>query len=262
MQPVHRALCLFLVSLSALAGHGQSPPPRLAFDVAAIHPSAPGQNGGGIKPLPNGTGYMVKNMTVKVMMAVMFRIPARQIVGGPDWFGSAPFDVEARADRTYGLEDLHTMFKNLLADRFGLRFHIETKQGPVYELVLDKSGLKMKPDPAGGGLNIPITPTGPGQFTGTRVPMPYFCWFLGQQEQNDPRPVIDKTGLTQFYDFTLKFAPELPPGAVLGDDAPPELRSLPSLADALQDQLGLKLIPAKGPLQTYVIDRLEMPTAN
>lgn len=169
MRSVNRVLCTSMLLLSAVSGLSETPNSRLTFDVAAIHPSTSGQRSGGIKPLPNGTGYIAQNMTVKTMMSVMFRIPARQIDGGPDWFRTAPFDVEAKADQSYSLDDLHTMFKNLLADRFGLKYHIETKEGPVYELVLDKSGVKMKPEAPGGGLNIPINPTGPGEFTGTRV---------------------------------------------------------------------------------------------
>ena len=100
----------------------------------------PDATGGVVKPLPNGTGYTVQNMTAKTMMATMYRIPARQIEGGPDWFGSDRFDVEARADRgSYSIDELHTMFKNLLKDRFGLevsrrhqggsRLHFDGRQG-------------------------------------------------------------------------------------------------------------------------------------
>jgi hypothetical protein len=80
--------------------HVQGQQPRLTFDVAAIHPSKPGVNGGGIKPLPNGTGYIVQNMTVKSMMTVIYRIPPGRIQGGPDWFSTAAFDLEAKAERT------------------------------------------------------------------------------------------------------------------------------------------------------------------
>lgn len=254
-------LPLFLLTV-AVCAHGQAPHPRLTFDVAAIHASQPGARGGMVKPLPNGTGYTVQNMTAKTMMAVMYRIPSRQISGGPDWFGTEAFDVEARTDASYILDDLHIMFQNLLADRFGLKFHIETKEGPVYDLVVDKSGVKMKPAGSVGDLNIPITPAGPGQFVGAKVPMHYLCWFLGQVMPDDPRPVVDDTGLTQVYDFTLKFAPELPPGAVFSDNMPPEFRNLPVLRDALEEQLGLKLIPAKGPVDYYVIDHLDLPSGN
>jgi uncharacterized protein (TIGR03435 family) len=266
---------LFLIVLITFAGifappiRGQSqtpadeakPPQRLTFDVAAIHSADAGAQGGGIKPLPNGTGYIVQNMTVKAMMTVIYRIPPSRIEGGPDWFGAERFDLEAKADRAYSLDDLHTMFKNLLADRFGLKFHTETRQGPVYELMVDKSGLKMKADGAVGNLNIPIMPSGPAEFTGTKVPISYLCWFLGQQMRSDPRPVIDKTGLTQVYDFTLSFLPELPPG-VAAEALPPELQNRPTLQDALREQLGLRLESGKGPVEDYLIDRVDKPSEN
>lgn len=241
--------------------HDQGQQPRLTFDVAAIHPSKPGARGGGIKPLPNGTGYMVQNMTVKSMMTVIYRISPGRIHGDPDWFSTAAFDLEAKADRAYGLDDLHTMFKNLLADRFGLKFHIETKQDPVYELIVDKSGVKMKADGDVGNLNIPIIPSGPSEFIGTKVPIEYLCWFLGQQMQNDPRAVIDKTGLTQVYDFTLDFLPELPPGVSI-DALPPEIQNRPTIQDALPEQLGLRLESGKGPVENYVIDHVDKPSEN
>jgi uncharacterized protein (TIGR03435 family) len=236
--------------------------PQLTFDVVAIHPSPPNATGGIVTPLPNGTGYTVQNMTVKTMMAVMYRIPARQIEGGPDWLGSELFDVEARADHAgYSIDELHTMFKNLLKDRFGLAFHVESREGPVYILTVAKGGLKMKPDGSQRGLSIPITPEGPGRWTGTKVPMEYFCFFLGQVSTSDMRPVIDQTGLKGVYDFELRFLPNLPPG-VTPDSLPPEVRNLPVLSDALEEQLGLALKPAKGPVPYSVIDHVERPSAN
>ena len=244
------------------ASTGNKDAQQLVFDVVAIHHSQPGAVGGGIKPLPNGSGYTAQNMTAKTMMAVMYRIPARQIEGGPDWFGTEPFDVEARADRGgYSIDELHAMFKNLLRDRFGLTVHTETKEGPVYVLTVDKSGVKMKDDGAVGDLNIPILPKGPGQFVGTKVPMQYLCWFLGQTSRDDPRPVIDKTGLKDVYDFNLSFASDLPPG-VSPDSLPPEMRNLPVLRDAVEEQLGLVMKPAKGPIEYYVVDHVNEPSAN
>ena len=235
---------------------------RLAFDVVAIHPSRPDATGGIVKPLPNGTGYTVQNMTAKTMMAVMYRMPARQIEGGPEWFGSERFDVEARADRGgYSIDELHTMFKNLLVDRFGLRVHLDTREGAVYILTVAKGGTKMKADGSQAGLNIPMLPKGAGQWTGTKVPMEYLCFFLGQISPDDMRPVIDQTGLKGTYDFELEFAPELPQG-VSPDALAPELRNLPVLRDALEEQLGLVLKPAKGPVNYYVIDHVDKPSAN
>jgi uncharacterized protein (TIGR03435 family) len=119
----------------------------------------------------------------------------------------------------------------------------------------------MKADDAGGTLQIPIMPQGPGEFVGTRVPMEYLCWFLGGQFRGDPRPVIDKTGLTGVYDFKLSFAPELPPG-LTRDDFTPEMQKLPTILEAVEEQLGLRLVPARGPVPEYVIDKVEQPSAN
>jgi uncharacterized protein (TIGR03435 family) len=235
---------------------------QLTFDVVAIHLAAPDSTGGMIRPLPNGSGYEVENMTAKIMMAAMYRIPERQIEGGPDWFGTERFNVEARADRSgYSIDELHAMFKDLLRDRFGLKIHIDTREGPVYILTVAKGGVKMKDDGAAGDLNIPITPRGHDQFVGTKVPMQYLCWFLGQVMPENPRPVIDETGLKDVYDFELSFAPELPPG-VSADQLLPEMRNRPVLRDALEEQLGLVMNPGKGPVEYYVVDRVERPTAN
>ncbi len=91
--------------------------------------------------------------------------------------------------------------------------------------------------------------------------MPYLCWWLGSQLQHDERPVIDQTGLSGYYDFTLSFAPELPPG-VDPDKLPPEFADRPSLIEAVREQLGLKLTPQRGPVPYYVIDHVEKPSAN
>ena len=254
-------LVLLMTCSTAVAQTPSTAPAHPTFEVAAIHASSPDAKGGMVRPLPNGTGYHVENMTVKTMMSVMYRIPGRQIIGGPDWFGTQPFDVEAKSDGSYDLETLHKMFQNLLADRFGLKFHIETKEGPIFALVVDKSGLKMKEDGTQGDLNIPITPVGFGEFTGKKVPIPYLCWFLGQQIPDDPRPVVDRTGLKGVYDFKLTFSPQPPPG-VSDDMIPPEVKARPALKEALQDQLGLKLESDRGPVPQYVIDQVLKPSAN
>jgi uncharacterized protein (TIGR03435 family) len=99
-------------------------------------------------------------------------------------------------------------------------------------------------------------------YVGKRVPMKYFCWFLSNQLTAEERPVIDRTGLgDKNFDFTLSFAPELPPN-VAKENLPPGLLDRPSLFDALKEQLGLKLQPEKGPVEYYVIDHLEKPSEN
>jgi uncharacterized protein (TIGR03435 family) len=254
-------LAAICVTLWAPAAHGQDKPARLTFDVASIRLTKPDTANGGIKALPGGHGYTAQNVPVKLMMALMYRVPIRQISGGPSWLESDRYDVEARVDGSYSLDDLHTMFQNLLVDRFGLKFHKEIKEGNIYALTIDPSGLKMKENDGPQDYNIPIIPGANGVQTGTRVPMPYLCWVLGQQLQRDERPVIDMTGLTKNYDFTLKFLPPLPP-EVTKEDLPPEVRDYPSVFVALKEQLGLKLEAQKGPVEHYVIDSVERPSEN
>jgi uncharacterized protein (TIGR03435 family) len=253
-------LAAFVIAAAASLSTAQAPP-RLTFEVATIRPSQPGLTGGGIKPLPGGDGYIAQNVPVRLMISLMYQVPMRQIVGGPEWLDSDHYDIEAKADHSYGKDDLHEMFRSLLADRFNLKFHNETKEGPVYALAVDKPGTKMKVNDSAQDFKIPITFGRDNSFIGTRVPMQYLSWWLGQQLHEDKRPVIDKTGLDGNYDFTLAFAPELPPN-IPRESLPPEVQNLPSIFDALKEQLGLKLEPQKGPIEYYIIDHVERPSPN
>jgi uncharacterized protein (TIGR03435 family) len=234
---------------------------RLTFEVASIKPVKPGGRGGGIKPKPAGQGYDAQGASVRLMISLMYRMPVQHITGGPAWLDSDLWDVEAKADKSYNIDDLHTMYQNLLADEFKLKFHKETKEGPVYALTVDKSGSKMKVNDSPQDYEIPILGSRGGIFNGKRVPMEYLCYFLGQILRNDDRQVIDKTGLKGHYDFTLSFMPELPPGFEKAN-LPPEVLDRPTLFDALRAQLGLKLEAQKGPVDYYVIDHVEKPEAN
>jgi uncharacterized protein (TIGR03435 family) len=138
-----RRLCI-LAALGGLPLQAQEKPARLTFEVVSIKPSKAGARGGGIKPQPGGQEYKAENVPVKLMISLMYKIPFRQITGGPGWLDSDLYDVDAKADHSYNLDDLHVMFQNLLADEFKLKFHKEIKEGPVYALMLDKSGSKMK----------------------------------------------------------------------------------------------------------------------
>jgi len=254
-------LAAALLALCSFDAVGQDKPARLTYEVISVRQSAPDAEEGYVDPYPNGIGYHAKNITIRDMMTVMYRTPRRQIVGGPDWFSTEKFDVEARADHAYSIDELHTMFQNLLTDRFNLKLHVERRRGPVYALTIAKSGLKLTSVDAGDKRNIPIT-NGPNhEFIGNRVPMNYFCFWLGQHLQNDERPVIDRTGLSGTYDFRLSFRPELRPesSAEVGRS---DLDDLPSVFDALHDQLGLELKPQRGLVETVVIDHVDKPSEN
>jgi len=231
---------------------------RLTFEAASIQPSRPGSRPGPIRPLPAGEGYTAQDATLKLMISLLFKVPARQIAGGPDWMDTEGYDIEAKAGHSRNLDDLHAMFQNLLADRFKLRFHRETKDGPVYALTVDAAGLKMRASEGAEQFNYPVSYGPGGIVTGLRAPMQYFSWWLGELLAKDGRPVIDKTGLKQNYDFTLAFAPNIPPG-VSRDRIPPEVLARPSIFDALREQLGLELRAEEGPVEYFVIDHVERP---
>jgi len=237
---------------------------RLTFEVASIKPAKPGERGalGGIKPKSAGQGYGAVGATVRLMISLMYRMPMQHVTGGPGWLDSDLWDVEAKADKSYSLDDLHTMFQNLLADEFKLKFHKETREGPVYALMVDKSGPKMKLNDSPQDYEIPISGGTGGIINGKRVPMEYLCYWLGQVLRYEDRQVIDKTGLKGNYDFTLSFImADLPPGFDKAN-LPPEFLDRPTIFDSLRAQLGLKLEAQKGPVEYYVIDHVEKPAAN
>jgi uncharacterized protein (TIGR03435 family) len=169
------------------------------------------------------------------------------------------------------------MLQPLLAERFKLKAHTETKQLPVYELIVAKGGPKLKeatpgdtyangfkgPDGVGRGGMMRM---GRGQLTGQGVPITTLTNLLSQQLQ---RTVVDKTGLTGKYDLELNWTPEQgegglgpPPGAASPQAEPAPDATGPSIFTALQEQLGLKLQSTKGPVETLVIDHAEMPSEN
>ncbi len=252
------------VICSAASGICQANPPatpRLEFEVASIKVSKSGALGGGIKPMPNGQGYLAINVPVKLMILLMFDLNRNQVSGGPGWLDTDLYDIEAKAEAPHSRDELHTMFQNLLADRFKLQFHIGQKVLPAYELTVDKSGPKMKENPNPETFGIPIQGGGRGKLMATHSSMPYFAWVMSQRLD---QPVIDHTGLSKFYDFTLEWTPEPPPGvgAAGGGDAGLPAFNGPDLFTAISEQLGLKLTSHKGPVDVMVIDHIERPSEN
>jgi hypothetical protein len=233
------------LALSAPAQTPAPPTPSLRFDVASIRVHRPGELSGGIRPIPGGHGYTAQNVTLKLIISLMYKIPQRQIEGGPDWINTDRYDIEARADGVFPAEELRG---------------IDTRTGHVYALTVDPAGLKMKPNSTPEDYEIPMQGP-PAHTTGKRVPMNYLCWYFGQALQNDARPCADLTGLKGYYDFTLSYMPQLPPG-MSTDALPPEYADLPSLFDAVRQQLGLRLTPQEGPVQHLVIDHIDKPTDN
>jgi uncharacterized protein (TIGR03435 family) len=234
---------------------------RLAFQSASIKRAAPDSRPGAVRALPGGEQYTAGDTSVKLLISLMYKVPTRQITEGPAWLDTDGYDIEANAGGPHSIEDLHVMFQNLLADGFKLKFHREIKEGPVYALTVGTAGQRMTLNEGPNQFDFPITRDKDGVVIGTRVPMEYFCWWLSQVLTRDGRPVIDRTGLSKNYDFTLSFAPQLPPDFPR-EKVPAAILARPSIFDALREQLGLQLEAQTGPVEYFVIDHIEKPAGN
>jgi len=275
MAATHDVHLLFLQQRSA------PPPPPAAnapvFEVATIKPSDPNKAWGGLNIA--GDKFVTDHHTLKQLIEWAYNLNSDQLIsGGPGWVQTAKFDIEAKEDADTAsmlqklpfeqrLATIQSMVQALLADRFKVRVHHETKDLPVYALVVAKSGSKLKPSPdapatPGGaakpGQNWSGTMGGHGQLEGRQSDINGLAMWLVRQPEIGERMVIDKTGLTGKYDFMLKWTPDAGMGATgeAGDS------SEPSLFTALQEGLGLKLEATKGPVDTIVIDSVEMPSEN
>ena len=202
------------------------------------------------------------------------------IEGGPDWIHSETFEIDAKSDGHPSIQMmLGPMMQAILQDRFKLRIHRETRQGPVYELALGKGSPKLKPLQDGSCtpplVGHPLPALAPGQrlcrnavgpgavnFEGGTLSM-----LAGLMGLILDRPVIDKTGITSYVQINLKFSPDdsaasRPATTDPGLPAAASSSDAPSIFQAIQEQLGLKLAPAKGPVNVLVIDHIERPTEN
>jgi uncharacterized protein (TIGR03435 family) len=260
------------------------------FEVATIKPSAPQEmnrimmreRGGPGTPDPGQ--YSAENQPLSRLLMRAFGVHSYQIAG-PAWINSERFDVTAKVPPGTTKEQFQTMLQNLLAERFKLKLHKETKESQVYALVVGKGGVKMKEapklDPAeaadqpppgppqmgkdgrpvmskgGRGMMMMMGPNGL-KMQGARTSLPQLADFLSNQVG---RPVFDETGLQGDYEFTLEFSPEGLAMGGMGKMPPPgggpegaSSESGPTLFTAVQEQLGLKLDPRKGPVDLIVID--------
>jgi len=200
------------------------------------------------------------------------------IEGVPDWVHSESFEIDAQMDsHPSQLMMEGPMMQTILEDRFKLKIHRETRQGPVYDLAVGK-GPKLKPFqegtciPAVMGRPLPVLPDGQRRCRNMANPrgsvdieagtIPMFADLLGMILD---RPVIDKTGITGYFQMSLTFSPEDPARPVPADpDTPPASKAsdAPPISQAIQEQLGLKLVPSKGPMDVLVIDHIERPSGN
>jgi uncharacterized protein (TIGR03435 family) len=239
------------------------------FDVATIKPNKASDNR--FRFLLSDGGLSLGGIPVQMMLREAFHVNDDRILGAPSWAKTDRFDVEAKvadADRpkldSLSPEQRTTMILPLLQDRLNLKYHHETREMSVYNVVVAKGGLKLKettiqPNEKRGGVRM----NGPGDFEGINVKIAFLCHVLSEQPEL-AHTIIDKTGLTGNYDFHLQWTPiqPNPMGPDNGASAPAPDTNKPGLFTALQEQLGLKLEPQKGPVDVIVIDHIDMPSAN
>ena len=247
--------------------------PHLVYDVVSIRENKSASNNVSVRG--GGASFIATNITLTNLLMNAYNIREEFMSGLPGWANSTHFDVNAKVSdpdvaalKTLSREQRQAMIVALLSDRFHLRAHIEVKTLPVYDLVIAKGGPKLKentglptPAPDTPDPGKPPTSMKPGSIyisnsgmTAVGIPTSNIAANLAFQVE---RNVIDKTGLTGKYDFTLKWTPTELQGKTTGNDD-----NAPDLFTALQEQLGLKLEPSKGPVDTLVIDHVEMPTEN
>jgi len=218
------------------------------FDVASVKRATPPPgNSSSSMQLSPGRVTMT-NVSLKKLLYEAYQVKDYQI-SGPDWISSETYDITASIPGGASRDDVLVMMQNLMAERFKLAFHREPKDMAVYGLAVDKGGPKLKEVEFGRSS----TSTSGGKLEAVAVPMRNLVEALSRLMA---RPVLDMTGLKGFYSFTLTFAPEEAPSAPAAGVIP-ESAVGPSLARALQDQLGLKLEARHAPVDMLIVDRAE-----
>jgi uncharacterized protein (TIGR03435 family) len=261
-------LSLFsIVAVNPSPGRAQSPPaaaPAAAatpeFEVATIK-LVKEPNPDRLQDRADGRRYTTRYTTLRDLIMMSYGLDPRQIVGGPAWVATDEYDIDAvTAGGVPAAGNWKVMLQKLLADRFKLTFHHEQREMPVYALTVAKGGSKLKA-------------ADPNEQNGSGCAHLGVCSF-----QNDPiehfarwlqlvmdKPVVDKTGLAGAFDFTLTWTPDESQFGSMGIRVPPAAdnpNAPPGLFTAIQDQLGLKLEPAKIPAEVLVIDHVERPSEN
>ncbi len=227
---------------------------KLDFEVVTIKPSDPN--------LSHGTYFRVEgrhviavNVSLFDLLSLAYGLHSNQIVNGPRWLDTSRYDIdgvsnlESRPTR----DQQKSLFRVLLADRYHLVSHFDERELPVYALTLDKGGPKFTRTTRQPQDRTNFSYTNQIVLTVKNASMATFA--DGMQASFLDRPVVDRTGLTDRYDFTLMWTPDDSPSKDTAD-APPDLYT------AIKEQLGLKFVPAKAAAKALVIDHVEMPTAN
>jgi len=259
------ALCL----LTAAGAFAQTRAFEVVSIKAAEFPSADYRAGflqgygecGTTRPTISGNRVTWRIISACGMVRFAYDLPEYGVAGAPDWMTkkeqSVFYTVEAKAaSETVTLAEAREMFRAVLAERFGLKFHRETRPAAVYELVVAKGGHKLKPPcegkpttvtsvaPGAGRIEAPAADT-EAHLVGVATCKQNIAQFVAYLTRNVDRPVIDKTGLNGDYSITLHWSADSP-----------------TIWTAIQEQLGLKLEPSRSPVEMLVIDHADKPSAN
>ena len=241
-----RAPIACLIAATCLVAIVGAQPP--AFDAVSV--KANHSDSGGSMQLTKGS-LVFSNVPLAKVVAAAFGISEdRQtyLLSGPAWMSAERFDVTAKFPASASTDQVRFMLQAALADRFGMKFHRETRDVPAYSLVVAKSGLKAHPAAEGsaGGFR-----NGPGHLESKSATMSLLADKLSRQSD---RPVIDKTAVRGSYEFLLGWTP---------DELQSDGRAGISLFTAIEEQAGLKLEAGKEPMDVVVIDRIEkIPSEN
>jgi uncharacterized protein (TIGR03435 family) len=258
-----------------------SPTALPSFDVASIKLNTSGEFFGRFGYEPGGQLVVVNN-AVRSLIRSAYDLQSYQILGGPEWMNSDRYDISARAAGNPSEEQLRSMLRRLLSDRFKLVATRETREIPIYALVVARPERPLGPDLRRAAVDcMAVTaaaekrgvapelprPQGNRPACGTRS-MPGLMMGAGVSMADlarnlagpTDRMVVDRTGLTGAWDFDLKFLLDGPAPNIPG--LPPPPADAPSLFTALQEQLGLRLEPQRAPVDVLVITSIERPTEN
>ena len=249
-----------LILFTSLAAFGQTAAARPAFEVASIRPSQTraGVDGGGREIIEVSPGSLtMRNVRLASCLKWAYLVQDYQI-SGPGWLNTERFDIVAKAASPAPDNELRLMLQALLAERFKLALHRQTKDLAAYALTVGKNGHKLHPSEGDGPTSL--KPNGRIGATAKNAAIAEMAALLSQPLRV---PVVDMTGLQGKFDFTVDMSPYITDELLKRQpgDAPPDVISIAMLA--LQEQLGLKLEPRKLPIETLVIDSMEKaPTEN
>ena len=258
-------------AIGVLRSQTLPPPPAYNYEAASIHKSDPGQRNVHMGEGPQG-GVRTVNTTVLLLISAAYKVEPYQIIGAPGWASSEHFDVtftpdkpEAVVDPSKSLKEWQSSWSRnmqrlqaVLRDRFRLVLRAETRELPIYGLTQAKSGARLSPH-ADGRPGPSIQTNGDRQITATDATTEMLAEQLSMMLG---RPVQDETGLQGQFDLKLDWTPDLDSPAGQNLQSPISPAAGPSIFTALTEQLGLRLESKKGPVQVYVVEKIERPTEN